>query len=231
VFVRRTLAQKLKADLQKAYTANTVKGRYSPDPASSGKRSLQGLVLALLMELGDAATVKLAAKQFETAGNMSDRMNALGALMLHDGKERDEALDAFYTRFKDEALVVDKWLSLQAGARGPDTLGRVQALLTHEAFSIRNPNKVRSLIGVFCNGNPGCFHAADGSGYRFWADRVIELDAINPQVAARLARAASSWKKLEPVRSKLFKAALESVAARSGLSKDTFEVVTKSLAA
>jgi aminopeptidase N len=175
--------------------------------------------------------VQSAVKQFEDAGNMTDRMNALGALMLAEGAERSQALDAFYARYKDQALVVDKWLALQAGARGPATLGQVQALLSHEAFSIKNPNKVRSLIGTFCNANPGCFHAADGSGYRFWAERVIELDAINPQVAARLARAASSWKKLEPTRQGLLKAALESIAARSGLSKDTFEVVTKSLAA
>jgi len=231
VFMRRSLAQKLKAELQKAYAANAVRGAYSPDPVSAGKRSLQGLVLALLMELGEAATVQSAVKQFGGAGNMTDRMNALGALMLAQGAERGEALGAFYARYKDQALVVDKWLALQAGARGPATLGQVQALLSHEAFSIKNPNKVRSLIGTFCNANPGCFHAADGSGYRFWAERVIELDAINPQVAARLARAASSWKKLEPVRQGLLKAALESVAARSGLSKDTFEVVTKSLAA
>jgi aminopeptidase N len=231
VFMRRGLAQKLKAELQKAYAANAVKGAYSPDPVSAGKRSLQGLVLALLMELGEAATVQSAVKQFEDAGNMTDRMNALGALMLAEGAERSQALDAFYARYKDQALVVDKWLALQAGARGPATLGQVQALLSHEAFSIKNPNKVRSLIGTFCNANPGCFHAADGSGYRFWAERVIELDAINPQVAARLARAASSWKKLEPTRQGLLKAALESIAARSGLSKDTFEVVTKSLAA
>jgi len=162
---------------------------------------------------------------------MTDRMNALGALMLVDGPERARALEAFYAQFKDQALVVDKWLALQAGARGPATLAHVQALLGHEAFSIRNPNKVRSLIGTFCNANPAGFHAADGSGYRFWAERVIELDAINPQVAARLARAASSWKKLEPKRRALLKAALEGVAARAGLSKDTFEVVSKSIAA
>ena len=231
VFMRRTLAAKLKTDLQKVYAANIVKGAYSPGPVPAGKRSLQGLALALLMELGDAATVKLTAQAYATATNMSDRMNALGALMLAEGPERANALADFYTRFKDEALVVDKWLSLQASARGPHTLAQVQALLSHEAFSIKNPNKVRSLISTFCAGNPGCFHAADGSGYRFWAERVIELDAINPQIAARLSRAASGWKKLEPTRQGLLKAALESVAARSGLSKDTFEVVNKSLAA
>jgi len=229
VFMRRTLAQKLKADLHKVYAANMVKGPYSPDPVPAGKRSLQGLILALLLELGEKADVQLSAKSFEAAGNMTDRMNALGALMLIDGPERANALAAFYDKFKDQALVVDKWLALQAGARGAATLKQVQALLTHEAFSIKNPNKVRSLIGAFC-ANPACFHAADGSGYAFWAERVVELDAINPQVAARLARAASNWKKLEPKRQVLLKTALEGIAAKSGLSKDTYEVVTKSLA-
>jgi aminopeptidase N len=175
--------------------------------------------------------VRLAADHFVAAGNMTDRMNALSALMLCDAPERAAALDDFHAMFMDEALVVDKWLALQAGARGPATLTRVRALLDHEAFSIRNPNKVRALIGTFCNANPACFHAADGSGYRFWAERVIELDAINPQVAARLARAAASWKRLEPGRRGRLKAALEGVAARPGLSKDTFEVVSKSIAA
>jgi len=183
------------------------------------------------MELGENASVRLAAVNFKNSTNMTDRMNALGALMLADAPERADALAAYYATFRDEALVVDKWLSLQAGARGPGTLERVKALLGHEAFSIRNPNKVRALIGVFCNANPACFHAADGSGYAFWADRVIELDAINPQIAARLARAASSWKKLEPKRRAQLKAALERVVAQPGLSKDTFEVVSKSVAA
>ncbi len=231
VFMRRTLASKLKADLQKVVAANQVKGKYSPDPVSAGKRSLQGLALALLMELGEATTVKQAAASFAAATNMTDRMTALGALMLVDGPETAAALDAFYAMFKDEALVVDKWLGLQAAARGPKTLDRVKALLTHEAFSIKNPNKVRSLIGMFCNGNPAGFHAADGSGYAFWAEKVVELDAINPQIAARLARAASSWNKLEPKRRALLKAALAGISTKTGLSKDTFEVVSKSLAA
>jgi aminopeptidase N len=229
VFMRRTLAQKLKADLHKVYKANVVKGPYSPGPVPAGKRSLQGLVLALLLELGEKADVQLTAQSFETAGNMTDRMNAIGALMLTDGPERAQALAAFYEKFKDQALVVDKWLALQAGARGAGTLQQVKALMAHEAFSIKNPNKVRSLIGAFC-ANPACFHAADGSGYAFWAERVVELDAINPQVAARLARAASSWKKLEPKRQAMLKTALGGIAAKSGLSKDTYEVVTKSLA-
>ena len=233
VFVRRELARACAKELLAVWKANAVKGPYRPDPVPAGKRALQGLALALLMEMDSSATQTLAATQFAAAGNMTERMNALAALMLSRSPKRSEALDAFYQQFKEEALVVDKWLALQAGARStPDaqTLTQVRALMRHDAFSMRNPNKVRALIGTFCHGNAACFHAPDGSGYDFWADRVIELDALNPQVAARLARAAAQWKKLEPARRGLLKAALERVAARPGLSKDTFEIVTKSLA-
>ena len=233
VLVRRELARACGKQLLAVWKANAVTGPYRPDPAPAGQRALQGLALALLMEQDSSATQALAAAQFAAAGNMTERMNALGALMLSGSPARAEALDAFYQQFKDEALVVDKWLALQAGARGAadaPTLVQVRALMRHEAFSMRNPNKVRALIGTFCHGNAACFHAPDGSGYDFWAERVIELDALNPQVAARLARAAAQWKKLEPARRGLLKAALERVAAQPGLSKDTFEIVTKSLA-
>ena len=229
VFVRHALAHACKRELQAAWKDNAVSGPYRPDPVSAGKRALQGLALGLLMELGSADVLATAVKQLGSAANMTDRMNALGALMLSGTPARDTALDAFYLQFAGEALVVDKWLALQAGARGASTLAHVHALMKHEAFSLRNPNKVRALIGTFCHGNPAAFHAADGSGYTFWAERVIEIDAINPQVAARLARAAAQWKKLEPGRRALLHAALERVAAQPGLSKDSFEVVAKSL--
>ena len=230
VFVRHALAQACQRELRAAWQDNAVAGPYRPDPVSAGQRALQGLALGLLMELGTADVLAVAAKQYAGALNMTDRMNALGALMLSASPERATALDAFYRQFAGEALVVDKWLALQAGARGAGTLARVRELMQHEAFSMRNPNKVRALIGTFCHGNPARFHAPDGSGYAFWSACVIELDAINPQVAARLARAAAQWKKLEPGRRALLHAALAGVAGQAGLSKDTFEVVTKSLA-
>ena len=230
VLVRRELARACKRELLAAWKDHAVRGGYRPDPVSAGKRALQGLALGFLMELDTTEVRVLAAQQFESAGNMTERMNALGALMLSASTQRDAALVAFYRQFKDEALVVDKWLALQAGTRGTATLPHVKELMRHEAFSMRNPNKVRALIGTFCQGNPACFHAADGSGYAFWADRVVELDGVNPQVAARLARAAAQWKKLEPGRRALLKAALEGIAAQAELSKDTFEIVTKSLA-
>ena len=230
VFVRRELALACKRELLAVWKANTVKGAYRPDPVSSGKRALQGLALGLLLELDDPALIVIAATRFAGAGNMTERMNALGALMLTTSPARDTALDTFYREFKDQALVVDKWLALQAGARGAATLAQVQRLMEHAAFSMKNPNKVRALIGTFCQGNPANFHAADGSGYAFWAAQVRALDALNPQVAARLARAAAQWKKLESGRRALLRAGLQSIAAHPGLSKDTFEVVSKSLA-
>ena len=229
VFVRRALARACKAELLAAWKANAVAGPYRPDPVFAGKRALQGIALGLLMELDAADVLTIAIRQYDSAINMTDRMNALGALMLSEAAARNTALDAFYRQFSGDALVVDKWLALQGGARGATTLARVQSLMKHEAFSLRNPNKVRALIGTFCHGNPAGFHANDGSGYAFWAGRVIEIDAINPQVAARLARAAAQWKKLEPGRRALLHAALDRVAGQAGLSKDTFEVVSKSL--
>ena len=234
VFLRRALARTAGAELRRAYAINAVRGRYSPDPRSAGKRSLQGTALAYLLELDDSAMRRTAFAAFNAATNMTDRMYALSALMLADSSERTEALEAFHKRFKDDALVMDKWLALQSGARkgtaGTTTLETVRRLMSHPVFSIKNPNKARALIGTFCHGNPACFHADDGSGYDFWMERVLEIDSFNPQVAARLARAASSWKKLEPVRRKMLKDRLGAIAASGSLSKDTREVVQKTLA-
>ncbi|MBL8379772.1 MAG: aminopeptidase N [Burkholderiales bacterium] len=233
VFVRRSLARAASADLKRAVSANAVKGTYSPDPRSAGKRSLQGLALGYLAELAEPALERAAHDLYLAAGNMTDRMNALGALMLSRSELRSDALARFYATFRDDALVMDKWFALQAGARsgadGGATLDTVRSLLNHPGFSIKNPNKARALIGTFCHGNPAGFHAADAGGYDFWADRVLEIDAFNPQVAARLARAASAWRKLEPKRRAALEARLQRIAAASALSKDTREVVSKTL--
>ena len=233
VFVRRTLARAAAPELRRVWLSNTVKGKYSPDPVSAGRRSLQGLALGYLLELDDAPMRRAAFAALHAAGNMTDRINAIGALMLHDSPERSEALQFFHQQFHDDALVMDKWLALQAGARtgagGTSTLETVRGLMTHPVFSIKNPNKARALIGTFCHGNPACFHANDGSGYDFWTERVIEIDAFNPQVAARLARAASNWRKLEPQRRELLHARLLQIAGHAALSKDTREVVQKTL--
>jgi aminopeptidase N len=161
---------------------------------------------------------------------MTDALAALAALANIDCPEREPALAAFYARWRHEALVVDKWLRVQSTAHLPDALTRVRALLGHEAFTLKNPNKVYALVGGFGYGNHVRFHAADGSGYAFMADRVIELDALNPQVAARMARTFDRWKKFDAGRQARARAALERIRDVPGLSKDVAEIVTKSLA-
>jgi aminopeptidase N len=171
-------------------------------------------------------------QRFKDAGNMTDRFNALSALVASGHALAAQARERFHRLFKDEALVIDKWFSLQAGApdRGGDILPRVKQLMKHADYSIHNPNRARSVIFSFCSGNPAAFHRPDAAGYVYWSDRVIELDAINPQVAARLARSLDRWRKLaEPYRGAA-REAIARVAARPDLSKDTHEVVTRALA-
>jgi aminopeptidase N len=176
----------------------------------------------------DMAELKLAQQQFEKAGNMTDRSAALVA-MIHSGAEAGPYLKNFYEDFESEALVVDKWFAMQAAAPTTNVAG-VRKLMQHPAFTLKNPNRARSLIFNFTSGNPSQFHAADGSAYEFWAEHVIKLDAINPQVAARLARGMDRWRRYAPALQAKMKRALEKVAARAKLSNDVLEVVTKALA-
>ncbi|GGC14783.1 aminopeptidase N [Oxalicibacterium flavum] len=229
-FLRHALAQALRADLVDAYRNNQTPGAYSPDAVSAGKRALKNLALSYIGELDDAAAHALAQTQCDGADNMTDRFAALAALANGSAPGRAAALARFYQDFEDEPLVIDKWFSLQASARTTD-VAAVRKLMQHPAFSLKNPNRARSLIFSFCNGNPSQFHAADGSGYDFWAEQVIALDALNPQVAARLARSLDRWRKYAPALRDRMRSALERVAAAPALSKDTKEVVGKSLAA
>ena len=160
---------------------------------------------------------------------MTDQLGALAALANHDGPERAAALAAFYERWRREALVVDKWLALQATSWLPGTLDVVKALMAHEAFNLRNPNKVRALIGAFCQANPVHFHARDGSGYTFLADQVLALNAFNPQIAARLIVAFTRWRKFDPIRQREMRDRLERILAAPGLSPDVYEIAAKSL--
>ncbi len=228
--ITRQLARALRAELAAAYGANAVSGRYSPDAESAGKRALRNLCLAYLMELADDEIRALAVRQFERADNMTDAMAALSVLANCDCPERAQALDAFYTKWHGEPLVVDKWLRVQASARLPGTLAEVERLLAHPAFEITNPNKVYALIGGFAMGNHVRFHAAGGGGYAFLAEQVVRIDTLNPQVAARVARAFDRWKRFVADRQARARAALERIRATDGLSKDTTEVVTKTLA-
>jgi aminopeptidase N len=230
VAMRRTIASHLRDRLLATYRAMAAAGPYSPDAASAGRRALRNLCLGYLMELDDDEVRALCMAQFGTADNMTDTMAALTALANTACDERERALTAFYDRWKDEALVLDKWFAVQASSRLPDTLARVRTLTEHRAFDVRNPNRVRALIGTFAQANPVRFHASDGEGYRFVAELVVELDALNPQVAARLARAFDRWKRFDAGRQAHARAALEQIRDRTGLSKDVTEVVSRALA-
>ena len=224
--LRRKIAIGLKDDLLASYKRLASKARYSPDPASIGRRALRNQCLGYLTELGESA---LAYQQFQGADNMTDAMAALTWLAQLECPERDKALEEFHAGWKNEPLVVDKWLAVQAGSRMPDTLGRVQRLLKHPAFDIKVPNKVYALIRAFASHHVR-FHAGDGSGYAFLADQVTALDKLNPQVAARMARGFDRWKKFDQRRKAHARAALERIRDAQGLSKDVAEIVTKALA-
>jgi aminopeptidase N len=228
-FLRRSVAGALRVDWLVAYQSNRTPGTYSPDAVSAGKRALKNLALSYLLELDDADGHLLAQTQYDNANNMTDRLAALAALANSSAPGRHEALVRFYDDFEQEALVVDKWFTLQATARTTD-VAAVRELMRHPAFTLKNPNRARSLIFSFCNGNPSQFHAADGSGYAFWAEQVIALNAINPQVAARLARSLDRWRKYAPALQEKMRAALKQVAGTRSLSKDVLEVVSKALA-
>ena len=234
--MREQLAQALFDDWQWAFEAHRENGAYRPDAVSSGRRALAGLALTHLClaarRSADTVWPGKAYQRFKDAGNMTDRFNALAALVTSGHELATGALQRFHTLFAGEPLVLDKWFALQAGApdRGGNVLPAVRQLMNHPDFNIRNPNRARSVIFSYCSANPGAFHRPDAAGYVYWAERVIELDAINPQVAARLARALDRWKKLvEPLRSAA-REAIARVAARPDLSNDVREVVTRALA-
>ena len=235
--MRAQLAQALLEDWQWAYEAHRNNGSYRPDTLSAGRRALAGLALAQLCLAaslsGDKVWPGKAYQSFRDASNMTDQANALQALISSGHELATQALARFYSRFKNEELVLDKWFAVQAGAcdRAGQVLPTVRQLMSHSDFNLRNPNRARSLIFSYCCANPGAFHRADAAGYVFWSERVVELDAINPQVAARLARALDRWKKLaEPYRSAA-REALARVAAKTDLSSDVREVLDHALSA
>jgi aminopeptidase N len=233
--MRLQLATALQADWQWAWDAHKNNGAYSPDALSSGRRALAGLAMGMLciaaVQTGDAVTPGRVYQQFKDASNMTDRFNALSALVVSGHALAHDALALFHKLFQHEALVIDKWFALQAGApdRAGDVLPRVRQLMQHADFSLRNPNRARSLIFSYCSANPAAFHRADAAGYVYWSEQVLALDAINPQVAARLARAMDRWSRLaEPYRSAA-QVAIERVAAKAELSNDVREVISRAL--
>ena len=168
-------------------------------------------------------------QQFEQANNMTDVIAALSPLNNCETEHREQSLAAFYDKWKNDALVVDKWFSIQAISYLPGTLDKVKELCEHPAFSMKNPNKVRALIGAFSQGNAYHFHAEDGEGYKFLADRVIELDKLNPQMSARLVNVFSLWRRYDENRQTMIKDQLNRILKQPKVSKDVYELVSKSL--
>ncbi len=228
-FVQETLAAVMKETFLSVYRANRDEGPYRIDQASMGRRGLKNTCLGYLSELEDQDVRDLCVDQFRKGGNMTDVLSALVNLANNPCKERETALAAFYDRWKDDPLVMDKWLAIQATSRLPETLGEVKKLLGSPVFSIKNPNKVRALIGAFAS-NAVRFHDLSGAGYEFLADHVLAIDPMNPQIAARLVSAFTLWKRYDEWRQALMKAQLERMLKTQNLSKDVYEVVSKSLA-
>ncbi|OGR30511.1 MAG: aminopeptidase N [Desulfuromonadales bacterium GWC2_61_20] len=226
--LRRHLGQTFAAAFHDLYTACRDDAPYTPDAAAAGRRSLKNLCLAYLLAGDDPAAGTLAQQQYASGSNMTDVLAALAALAQQPGPERTEAFADFYARWQDEPLVVDKWFSLQATSVLPQTLEIVSGLLTHPAYNPRNPNRVRALLGAFAHSNPARFHRPDGAGYRLLSEQIRRLDGSNPQLAARMAGALSRWQRYQPPYAAAMRQELESLAAAS-LSRDLFEVVSKSL--
>ena len=230
--LRRHLAETLEGEFSGLYAALTVHEAYAPTSEQAGRRALRNVCLGYLLELDTDAARQLAAAQFKSADNMTDQFAALAALANVNAElcpQRDDALAAFYAQWKDEALVVDKWLQAQSTSRRPDTLATVKALTTHPAFDAGNPNKIYALIRAF-GANLVRFNAVDGSGYAFMADRIIDLHDKNPQVASRLARSFDRWQKFDAGRQAHARAALERIRNHPELARDVLEVVSRALA-
>jgi aminopeptidase N len=229
--LRAEIGERLGPALSTLYERMTVHGGYTPDAKGAGRRALRNVGLDLMAATAKPEAIARAARQYQSADNMTDRMAALGTLSLHDVPERAEAFDDFYARYADDALIIDKWFSLQAMIPQSDTLEKVRELTGHPAFSFTNPNRVRALIGAFAAGNPTQFNRADGAGYDFITEVVLALDPKNPQVSARMATIFRTWRTLEEGRRGRAEAALKRIKAASGVSRDLADIVERSLAA
>ena len=226
----KAIAEANKALFEQLFDALSGDNTFSPDAASAGRRALRNVLLDYLS--AGSGDPSLAHRQFGAATNMTDRSAALTILAQRhaDAGETAAALAAFEQRYAADPLVLDKWFQIQAGIPGPATVERVESLMRHPAFSIANPNRVRSLVGSFSSGNQTAFHRADGAGYRLFADTVLTVEKRNPQVAARLATALRSWRSLEPVRQEKAREALLRLAGAENLSADLRDIVERTLA-
>ena len=233
VFAIRGLATAHKDVLLEIYNSSTVDGPYRYAKEDMGKRSLRNSCLGMLASLigqgSDGAQIGILKAHFDSANNMTDQIAGLAILAGKDIHERSDALSSFFDQWKHDPLVIDKWFTVQATASHADTFEHIVELYGHADFTMKNPNRMRSLIGAFAMGNMWGFHRKDGKAYTFVADRVIEADKLNPQIASRLVTSFNSWKRFDVARQGLMKAELERIVGTEGLSKDVFEIVSKAL--
>jgi aminopeptidase N len=231
--VRKALARELRDEFARIYTAYDHQQTYAATADAIAARSLKNVALAYLMLLNDEQFIHACENQYRTSNNMTDVMAALTQLVNSEAQLgqtiAQQALADFYARWQHESLVVNQWLTVQASCVLPNTLDKVKALQHHAGYDGKNPNKIRALIASFCNSNAINFHANQGAGYAFLADQIIQLNKQNPQIASRLLTPLTKWKKYNPTRQQLMKAQLERIMAEPELSKDVFEVVSKSL--
>ena len=227
-FVVRELGVALREDWMSTYAQHS-RGTDAIDKVQIDRRRLKNRALRYLVALEEPDTIALAVEQFRTATGMTDYEAAFSMLVDLDSSETDRAITEFYERWRAEPLVLDKWFRMQAMSSSPRTFERVRALFNHPDFNLANPNRARSLLFAFAAGNPVAFHRPDGEAYRFVADRVLALDAINPQVASRIVSTFNQWKRFEPGRAALMKAELERIARQPGISKDVLEIVERAV--
>ena len=228
-FMRGELAKALKDEFKELYLLGQRQSAYIFEADEMARRDLNNVCLSYLMLLQEDDIIALCQHQFQNATNMTDALSALSNIVQYDTELRQVSLDSFYNKWKHDAQVVEKWFALQASSDLETVLDKVKLLMQHPAFSLTNPNKVRSVIGRFCAGNIAHFHNRDGSGYEFLADQVLALDSLNPQIAARLVQSMTRWKRYDEVRQGLMKKQLERILMKKDLSKDVYEIASSSL--
>lgn len=228
-FIPRELTKHLREEFMQCYKDNNSSKPYEYNQLAIGERALKNKCLAYLITLDDEEIQQLALAQLHQANNMTDEISALYAIANSQCDVREKELQDFYTKWQNDTLVIDKWFSIQARSELPNTFANVKSLISHPAFNIKNPNKVRALIGAFVNSNMKHFHAANGEAYQFLTDHILQLNSINPMMAARLIEPFTRWRKFDSMRKELMKKQLEKIKQSPGLAKDAFEVVTKTL--
>jgi len=229
-FVKTTLAHTLQDDFTRVYLIHHRDESGDFSAAAVGRRRLKNACLSYVIKLESADAYRLAEQQFRSAGNMTDQMAALSAIVNSQHPAKVDCLDSFYKQWQQEALVIDKWFAIQATSIMPNTFAAVQRLMLHPAFDMKTPNRVRSLIGAFSQSNPLHFHAKNGEGYQFLADQVLVLNKLNPQIASRMVTGLAQWRRYDAERQELMKQQLQRIVATEHLSKDVYEIASKSLA-